>query len=345
MDLFSILFFVVGVPLTILTAVYAHATFLYARGDIAQQEGKLELAEKRFTKAARGLNPIGRGATLTALARVQLRMNRPDDAIQTLRRAAPKTKNPGIVLALYQLLIDAALHPEVSTPAADLLHDVERLLESTRMPATLRAMLLGQFAHAWARLENTDEARRLVETALAKDGLNPGALFTKGWLSLRDGDLDVARESFDKLSVVREKDQRPLGLYGLGTAAFYAGNLEEADRLYARALAEGSPLLEPFAAARAALVHQVLGKDAAGMLRRAEEAAEKLRSRKSLATHSSVDWLLAIARAWVHQDAAKAREALDAAPVTERAEAAALASALLPKVDTQGWKLSLPARP
>ncbi len=346
MDLFSILFFVVGVPLTILTGIYAHAMYLYARGDLAQQKGRYEESVRRFTKAATGINPIGRGMAWAALGRVYLKMGRPDDALEPLRQALTKTKMPAAILAAYQLFADTALHPDLKGDARTVLAEGEMLMEKTRMPGPMKAMLCSQFAHAWMRLGDAERAGSMIEAALAQDAINPSALYLQGWTRLQQGDLDGAEESFKKLLGVRQKDQRPLGLYGLGTVAFYRGDLPRADELYVKAVGEGSNLLEPFARARLALVRTHTGQgEVDENIRKAEGVLNELFTRGIVGRNSGARWVVAMARAWRDQDVDEARAAVELAPEPERAEALRLAAVVTGNGDTGGWKLTPPAKP
>jgi tetratricopeptide (TPR) repeat protein len=338
LDLFSIIFLVVGVPLTILTAIYAHAMYLYARGDIAQQKGELEHSEKRFLKAVHSWNPIGRGMACAALGRVYLKMNRPDDAIAQLRSALTLTKMPSAIMAAYQLYADTALHADLAQDPKDLLREGQRLLDATRMPGTLKAMLYAQFAHAWSTLGDFEMAESLGSIALEKDRLNPSALYVKAWLSLQAGRIEEAENLFRTLTASGPKDQRPLGHYGLATAAFYSGRLAEADELYGKTIDNGSVLIEPFARARRAITRSINGQpEASENLRKSEAVLDDLFSRGVLGRNSGARWLVAMARAYVEKNSSAARIALTMAPEAEKPEASRLAAALTGETVQSSW--------
>lgn len=342
MDLFSIIFFAVGVPLTILTAIYAHSTYRYARADLAQQAGRYEEAERRFLKSAQGINPFGRGIAYAALANVYLKTGRPHDAVEALRETVQRTKTPGTVMAAYQLFIDAALHPDNRGTPNGYLAEGEQLLTATRMPGGMKAVIYGQYAHTWWKLGNLVETKRLVALAQENDGLNPTGLYLGGWLSLGEGQVEEAEEQFRTLSASRDKDQRPLGVYGLATSAFYQGDLQQADYLYGRVIAEGSKLIEPFTYARMAITRQLLGQDPKEVLVKAETSLHDLQKRNNLPQDSSAKWLIHMARAYLENHRQYAREALDMAPSHERNEAEALAAGLLSEVQVDHWYFKPP---
>lgn len=342
MDLLNWIVVLVGLPLTLLTAVYAHAMYLYARGDLAQQKGKLDEAAQRFRNAATSRNPIGRGVAYVALARVLLKQGKPAEALVALRQALTRTRTPSVILAAYQLFADLAL--TLPPPQrAETLAEAERLLTATRMPAPLRAILLTQFAGACMKQARFDDARRLASEALRQDPLQPTALFLAGWLALQAGEIRVAEETFRKITRVNERDQRPLGLYGLGAAAFYAGRLDEAAELFEKTRREGSRLLAPFALARKAITLTLKGEDASHTLNQAEAALREIASLRP--EEQSSRWLIRMARAYAESDAAVAEAAMQAAPPSEKIEAEVLAALLLgQKFENAIWK-AVPPQP
>lgn len=337
MDLFSILFFVVGVPLTLVTAVYAHATFVYARGDIAQQKERYDDAIRHFTRAATGRNPMGRGVAYAGLARTYVKKGDPDTALTALREAAQRTRTPSVVLAIYQIFADAAQHPALTADRGEVLAEAERLATVTGIAAPMKAVILGQIAGAAYRVGRPGDALRIAQDALALDALNPTALFTAGWLALAYGRAAEAKERFTALANVNVKDQRPLGSYGLGVTAFYEGRLDEADDMFAKSVAAGGLVLEPFAGARLAMTRALLEKDAYAPLKKAEAAAETLLTKGSLRSDTGLRWLLDMARAFADGNAKAALAAADAAPGEERAEALALAKIAETRRPVVGW--------
>lgn len=337
MDLFSILFFVVGVPLTLVTAVYAHATYIYARGDIAQQKGRYDDAIRHFTRAAKGRNPMGRGVAYAGLARTYVKKGDPDEALTALREAAQRTRTPSVVLAIYQIFADAAQHPALKADRAEVLAEAERLATVTGIAAPLKAVILGQISGAAYRVGRPADALRIAQNALALDALNTTALFTAGWLDLAYGRTAEAKERFTALANVNTKDQRPLGSYGLGVAAFYEGRLDEADELFTKAVESGGLVLEPFAGARLAMSRALVGKDAYVPLKKAETAADTLLSKGMLRSDTGLRWLLDMARAFADGNAKAAAAAAEKAPGEERAEALALARIAETQRPVTGW--------
>jgi tetratricopeptide (TPR) repeat protein len=336
-DVFGIVFLVAGIPITLVTAVYAHSMFLYARGDLAQQKGNLEKSRDYFLKAATGLNPIGRGIAYAGLARVYLRLNQPDEALAALRQTLQRARSPGVIMAAYQLFSDATLNPHLQAAPATVLEEAERLVAATGMAKSLKAIAYAQFSGAYYRLGQFAEARRVAGVALEADPLNTTALFTLGWLDMAYGDLKAARERFIVLNNVSQKDQRPLGIYGLGAIAFYEGDLTEAESVFERAAREGGKILEPFAHSRRVMSLALAGKNSAESLAAAERTTAELRARGSLTSQSSIEWLLAMAKAFSDGNPALAREAAAKAPAEERAEAEALADALPMGKCAAGW--------
>lgn len=337
MDLFSILFFVIGAPLTLVTAVYAHATFLYARGDLAQQKGRYDDAVRHFTKAATGRNPMGRSVAWAGLARTRLKMGEPDLALEALRNAAARNRTPAVILAVYQLFADAAQHPALKAERDAVLAEAEKLAIATGMPAPMKAVVLGQIAGAWYRIGRPEAAYALAKRALELDALNSSALFTAGWLALAYGDDAGAEARFQALANVNAKDQRPLGSYGLATTAFYRGRFAEAEELYAKAAETGGLVLEPFAEARLAVTRALLGKDGFEPVKKAERAAAALREKGMLRSDTGLRWLVEMARAFAEGNPAAAAAAADDAPAEERAEAAALAAIAASQQARLGW--------
>ena len=342
MDLFSIIFFAVGVPLTILTAIYAHSTYRYARADLAQQAGRYDEAERRLKKAATGINPFGRGIAYAALANIYLKTGRPHDAVASLRETVQRTKTPGTVMAAYQLFIDAALHPDNPGTPDGYLGEGEKLLTATRMPGGMKGVLYGQYAHTWWKLGNLTETKRLIDLALDSDPLNASALYLAAWLELSEGRVEEAEDHFRNLAAVRDKEQRPLGVYGLATSAFYQDDLKQADYLYGRVIAEGSKLIEPFTYARMVICRQLMGQEARNLLVKAEKSLHDLQKRQNLPQDSSAKWLIHMARAYLEGNREYAREALRMAPPQERSEAEALASGLVPDIRAEHWSLKPP---
>ena len=337
MDLFSILFFVLGVPITLITAVYAHSTYLYARGDLAQQKGRLDDAARLFTRAATGLNPLGRSIAYTALGRVYLKKGEPDRALPTLREALVRSKTPSVILATYQVFIEAAQHPAFTGDRAQALREVERLITATGMGHPHKAVVFMQLAGAWYRLQNLAEAARLAGITLEHDAIQPSGLFLAGWIALARGDLEAAKTHFTALTNVSAKDQRPLGPYGLGAIAFFAGDLADAEHHFGRTVELGGLLLEPFALARLSMTRALLGKDAYEPLKRAHEAVERLSDHGSLKADSGAHWLLAMARAYADGNTKAATLAAESAPPEDRREADHLVKILETGTRTAGW--------
>jgi tetratricopeptide (TPR) repeat protein len=340
MDLFSILFFVFGVPLTLVTAVYAHSTLLYARGDLAQQKGRLDQAERLFKKAATGRNPLGRAIAFTALGRVYLKMNEPARAMEALREAMRRAKTPAVVMATHQLYIEAAQHPAFAGDRGEVLREAEKLMTATGMARPLKAVVFMSIAGAWYRQQNLAEAARLTAVTLEHDALQPAGLFLAGWVDLAQGKRESAKARFTALTNVSAKDQKPLGPYGLGALAFFGGDLGDAESFFQKAVESGGRLLEPFALARLSMTRALLGKDAYDPLKRAHEVVKDLAARGALKPDSGAHWLLAMARAYADGNPQAAVLAAEAAPVEDRAEAAHLARILETGKRSAGWSPS-----
>lgn len=331
------MFLVVGVPLTLVTLVYAHSTYLYARGDIAQQKGRYDDAIRHFTKAATGRNPLGRGVAYAGLARTYVKKGDPDAALEALRQAAQRTRTPSVVLAIYQIFADAAQHPALQADRGAVLAEAERLATVTGIAAPMKAVILGQIAGAAYRVGRHPEALRIANKALELDALNPASLFTAGWLELAYGRIAEAKERFTALANVNAKDQRPLGAYGLGCAAFYEGRYDDADDMFTKSVESGGLVLEPFAGARLAMTRALTGKDAYVPLKKAEAAAETLLTKGMLRSDTGLRWLLEMARAYADGNAKAAAAAAEAAPGEEKAEALALAKIAETQRTTVGW--------
>lgn len=331
------MFLVVGVPMTLVTAVYAYATYVYARGDIAQQKGRYDDAVRHFTRAATGRNPMGRGVAYAGLARTYVKMGDPDAALTALREAAQRTRTPSVVLAIYQIFADAAQHPALKADRAEVLAEAERLATATGIAAPMKAVILGQISGAAYRVGRPADALRIAQKALALDALNPTALFTAGWLDLAFGRAAEAQERFTALANVNTKDQRPLGTYGLGVGAFYEGRLGDAEEMFTKAAETGGLVLEPFAQARLAMTRALTGKDAYAPLKKAEAAAETLLGKGMLRSDTGLRWLLDMARAYADGNAKAAATAAEAAPGEERAEALALAKIADTQRPVPGW--------
>lgn len=322
--------------MTLLTAVYAHSTFRYARGDLAQQAGRYEDAIRLFRLAAEGRNPIGRGVAYTALARVYLKLNRSEEALQALRQAASRTKTPSIVLAIYQLFADTAALPATADKEA-VLHEGEKLVLATGMPKTMKAVALGQFAGVWYRLGNYTEAARVSALALANDPLNGPALFTAGWLDLGRGEFSQAKERFVALVNLSANDQKQLGAYGQGALAFAEGRWSDAEEFFRKVAKPAAAMLEPIANARLAMALALQGKDGAQALKKAESALTSLRERGLIRAESGAHWLVKMAAAYVTGNPQAARQAEEAAPAEEKPEAAWFSEVLEHGTRSKGW--------
>lgn len=336
LDILEISFLVLGIPATLLTAVYAHSMVLYARGDLAQQKGQFDLALQRFRQAAQGINPIGRGVAYAGMARTYLKVNQPDEAVAALRETVVRAKSPPIILAAYQLFADAALHPSLKAKPADVLLEAEKLILATGMATTIKAVALGQFAGAWYRLADAAQSSRVADLALQNDKLNTTALFSRGWMDLAEGNLVAAREHFTTLMNVNQADQKPLGRYGLAMANFVDGKWNDAVTGFSESAKAGGKLLEPFAWARQSMAQNMNGQYGADALSSAERAVTELRGRGSLSAQSNINWLLAMARAYHQQNLAAATAAAESAPAEEKAEALWHAQRLAGN-QTPGW--------
>jgi tetratricopeptide (TPR) repeat protein len=336
-DILNLVFLVVGIPATLVTAIYAHSTIRYARGDLAQQAGRYEDAVRFFRKAAQGRNPFGRGIAFAALGRVYLKMGKPQEALAALREAALRSKVPSVILAIYQVWADAAVHPSMNADREDALREAEKLVAATGMPKTMKAVSLGQLASAWYRIGNFAEASRAADQTLAYDALNASGLFTGGWLDLAHGNLSRARERFTALANLSNKDQKNLGTYGLGAVSFAEGNLAGAEEFFGKAAATSPVMLEPFVHARLSITRTLLEKDGYEPVKKAEAALADLQKRGAIRKESGAHWLVAKARAFAEGNSAAVKNAAEQAANDDRPEADSLAATFLSKKPAQGW--------
>ncbi len=175
----------------------------YSLGRLMELEGLLAEALVQYRRAY-SLNP-GDCELPTAMARVLLAMERPEEALErarVAREACPDAAEPLVVEASALLLLDrpAEAHDALMSVLRETGHD----LEHTAGVPTRLVVLLGRSLEALGRMES---AQRLYAGAALADTLDPELAFLNARANLALGHVDTAVAEFWRSHVLQPENR------------------------------------------------------------------------------------------------------------------------------------------
>lgn len=178
-------------------------------GVVLAMKAQLEDARKEFQRAA-GLTPK-RSLPHVALALVSIQMNKPEDAVDQLRKRVREF--PDDYLALWFLGEAVNRSGVVPGSAADT-EAIYALRHSVQLNPDISQSqeLLGKFL---ARDGKIEEAAVHLERAIALDPANVGAIYQLAQVYSRKGDSPRAKELFAKVSRMKAEDRENFTKRGL----------------------------------------------------------------------------------------------------------------------------------
>jgi len=210
----------------VLTAsAQSHAWFHYRLGELAFEAGDNDEAVADERRALELFpNFI---LAYTALARFELALHHPQEALEAASRGADITPLPetlGYKVDAQRMLGDTAGASQTS----DLISAIERIGNSYRVNDRLIAIYYSE--HGLKR----DDALRIARRDAANRGDELAAQDTLAWAAAVDGRWDEARQAIKK--ALRYDTEDPRMQFHAGMIALHFGDREEAKRRLARAL-------------------------------------------------------------------------------------------------------------
>lgn len=116
--------------------------------------------------------------------------------------------------------------------------DLDQAAQKILLKNTEKADILARKAEIAFQRGELDQTRTLLEEASNLDPASPSIQVQRGWLAMKTGDLETARERMDAaLSLIRAEDASMLAWARLqrGVIELESGNVEQANALFARA--------------------------------------------------------------------------------------------------------------
>jgi predicted ATPase/Tfp pilus assembly protein PilF/DNA-binding XRE family transcriptional regulator len=148
-------------------------------------------------------------------------------------------------------------HPESYDTSIPTL-SMRRLQESLRGP---EGQSLRRSTRTAAAL-NKSRAGEVVERLMSRDATErPNEVLYVGWHLHQDGDLDAARDTYERVIRSRDPEATPLALRNLGLLLERQGHLDQAVKVYQRAVESGHPDCGPRAGTNLGWLLAHLGRD------------------------------------------------------------------------------------
>ena len=212
----------------------ADPSVAFEEGMQLSQEGRLEDAAARLEAAAAAADREDRARALRALAKVRLRQNRLEEAIDDYRRAAEAEPPPAVVSRsdLATLLWNRDRDGEAAALFERILRDAPH-----HAKADDARYALARIAEHGGRARDAARLYGQVVATSSNAALVRDARWRLAWSAYEDGHMDDAVSAFAEVAAQSPLD-RAAGLYWEGRARAARDGGDTSDELFRRVLAE-----------------------------------------------------------------------------------------------------------